>query len=79
MEKKGNPKRRPKRDKAQGTCPRCGQPTEQILECPACHREGCTERCITGGKGTSCNECDDKGPLVPDDEDGEGPDPGEEE
>ena len=69
-QKKGNPRRPPKKEKAKATCPRCGQETEQILECPVCRRDGCAERCIAGGRGTPCNECDDQSWTDDDGEDG---------
>lgn len=69
-------RKRSKRPKAKEPCPRCGQETEQVLECPVCHREGCTERCNAGGVGTPCNKCDEKG--ADEDVGGEGPEPGEE-
>ena len=48
----------------------CGQATAQILECPTCHREGCVEKCIPGGRGTACNACDAKPAASDDEEDG---------
>ena len=60
--------RKTKKPKAKGTCPVCGQATSEILECPTCHREGCVEKCIPGGKGTACNACDAK-PAADDEED----------
>jgi hypothetical protein len=75
----GERKKGPKRSKAKGTCPKCGQPTKQVLECPTCNSEGCVERCNAAGRGSPCNACDEKGPAGDDDEDGEGLEPGEEE
>lgn len=42
-----------------GTCPQCGQETAQTIECPRCGKEGCVERCIPGGVGTICVECEE--------------------
>lgn len=41
-------------------CPKCGEVTEQIIECPRCGGCGCVERCIPAGKGTICVECEEE-------------------
>lgn len=41
------------------TCPNCGQATENIIECPRCHTEGCIEFCIPAGVGTICAKCEE--------------------
>jgi len=42
---------------AKDKCPLCGGHTEKIVMCPACSREGCVERCNTGGVGCMCSDC----------------------
>lgn len=44
--------------KKKDNCPLCGEPTEQVVECPRCHREGCVEHCNTGGVGCLCPGCE---------------------
>jgi hypothetical protein len=39
-------------------CPHCGEPTDRILLCPTCGREGCPE-CIPAGNGCECPECEE--------------------
>ncbi len=40
-------------------CPSCGDPTIEIVECPQCAKEGCTESCIPAGRNTLCLECEE--------------------
>lgn len=39
-------------------CDRCGEPSEEVLECPSCNETVCTDRCMAG-RGVRCFNCED--------------------
>ncbi|KKM90368.1 hypothetical protein LCGC14_1239340 [marine sediment metagenome] len=42
-----------------GECPKCGEPTVQLLCCPECGNDGCVELCNGAGVGSPCLDCEE--------------------